>query len=45
MDPWQKMAFIYGISGLAKDEKKFFINRFSFPRTFESILSKWAKNL
>jgi len=45
MDPWQKMAFIYGISGLPKDEKKFFINRFSFPRAFESILSKWAKNL
>lgn len=45
MDSWQKMAFVYGISGLPKDEKKYFINRISFYRPFDIILSKWAKNI
>jgi len=43
MDPWQKMAYIYGISGLPKDEKKYFINSQSFNRPFESVLAQWAK--
>lgn len=43
MDPWQKMAFIYCCSGLPFDEKKYFINRWSFQRPFERILAKWSK--
>lgn len=45
MDPWQKMAFIYAISGLPKDEKKYFINSISFNRPFDIVLSKWAKQV
>ncbi|MBC7075196.1 MAG: Retron-type reverse transcriptase [Syntrophomonadaceae bacterium] len=45
MDPWQKMAFIYGCSGLPKDEKKYFINKLSLKRPFDIILAKWAKNI
>jgi hypothetical protein len=44
MDPWQKMAFIYAISELPKDEKKHFIAMFTFKRPFDSILAKWAKD-
>jgi len=43
MDTWQKIAFIYGISGLPKDEKKHFINCLNFTRPFEVVLSKWSK--
>jgi hypothetical protein len=45
MDPWQKMAFIYAVSGLPKDEKKYFINMSNFQRPFDTILSKWAKDV
>lgn len=45
MDPWQKMAFVYGISGLPKDEKKYFLNKATVYRPFDIILSKWAKNV
>lgn len=45
MDPWQKMAFVYGISGLPKDEKNYFINKATFYRPFDITLSKWAKNV
>lgn len=43
MDPWQKFAFIYSISGMPKDEKKYFINRQSFPRVFDAELAKWSR--
>ena len=45
MDPWQKMAFIYAISGLPKDEKKYFINRSEEIGPFSQTLSKWCKNI
>ncbi|RJG21164.1 Retron-type reverse transcriptase [Paenibacillus thiaminolyticus] len=45
MDPWQKMAFIYGVSGLPKDEKRFFLNSLTHQRPFDSVLIKWAKNI
>lgn len=44
MDPWQQMSFLYCVSGLPRDEKKYFINRFSYDGPFEIILSKWSKN-
>lgn len=44
MDPWQKMAFIYAIVGLPKDEKKYFISTLTSTRPFDIILSRWAKN-
>lgn len=43
MDPWQKSAFIFSIEGLPRDEKKYFINSLSFDRSFDQVLSKWAK--
>ncbi len=44
MDDWQKMAYLFCVSGFPKDEKKYFLNRFSFDRPFYQILSKWSKN-
>lgn len=45
MDPWQKMAFLFGVSGLPKDEKKFFINKCKFIQPFDVVLAKWAKDV
>ncbi|EGQ9579622.1 Retron-type reverse transcriptase [Vibrio cholerae] len=45
MDPWQKIAFIYAVSGLPQDEKKYFINRCSFNGPFEETLAKWSKKI
>ncbi len=45
MDPWQKMAFIYAMSGLPKDEKRFFLRAQNFERPFDKILSEWAKSV
>jgi len=45
MDPWQKMAFTYCASMLPKDEKKYFINRFSYEGPFAETLAKWAKSV
>lgn len=44
MDPWQQRAMLYAVSGLARDEKKFFINRQSITRPFDKALAKWAKS-
>lgn len=44
MDNWQRIAYIYGCSGLPKDEKKYFLRRLDLNRPFETILVKWAKN-
>jgi hypothetical protein len=44
MDPWQKMAYIYSISGLPREERRFFIDSFSFTKPFDIALSKWSKN-
>lgn len=44
MDPWQKNAYLYAISGLPQDEKKYFINNLCTSiRPFEKILAKWVK--
>ncbi|MDM2927869.1 RNA-directed DNA polymerase [Citrobacter sp. Cm046] len=45
MDPWQQRAMIYAVSGLAKDEKKYFLQRVTVKRPFEMALSKWSKNI
>lgn len=45
MDPWQKTAFLYSVSGLPPDDKKYFINRWTFDRPFEQILAKWSKSV
>ncbi|EEK2938024.1 Retron-type reverse transcriptase, partial [Salmonella enterica subsp. enterica serovar Cerro] len=45
MDPWQQRAMIYAVSGLAKDEKKYFLQRVTVKRPFEIALSKWSKNI
>lgn len=45
MDSWQKIAFIYAISGLPLDEKKYFINRWEFNGPFEETLAKWSKKI
>lgn len=44
MDPWQKFAYLYCVSGLPADEKKYFINRWDYPRPFEQVLAKWSKD-
>ena len=44
MDPWQRMAFTYCASLFPKDEKKYFINRFSHNGPFEDVLSRWSKS-
>ena len=45
MDSWQKIAYIYSISGLPKDEKKYFISkRVRVDRPIEHIISKWSKD-
>ncbi|GEM_PF-6957718 len=44
MDPWQKRAYLYCISGLTPDEKKAFINRWRYDRPVESTLAKWSKS-
>jgi retron-type reverse transcriptase len=44
MDPWQRMAFIFCCSDLPADEKKYFVNRWTFDRPFDSVLAKWAKS-
>ncbi|HGE9191854.1 TPA: hypothetical protein ACGBQC_004302, partial [Escherichia coli] len=45
MDPWQQRAMIYAVSGLAKDEKKYFLQRISAKRPFEVVLSRWSKSI
>lgn len=44
MDAWQRMAFIFGVSGLPSDEKKHFINMHQYQGPFETALAKWSKN-
>jgi len=43
MESWQQMAYIFSISDLPIEERKYFINRFSYPRPIMSVLSKWVK--
>ena len=44
MDSWQKSAFLYCCYDFPRDERKYFINRFPFQRTFDSVLADWAKS-
>lgn len=43
MDEWQRIAFLYCLSGFPADEKKYFVSRNTLDRPFEKILAKWAK--
>jgi hypothetical protein len=43
MESWQQMAYIFSIADLPIEERKYFINRFSYTRPIMNILSKWAK--
>ncbi|WP_138516521.1 RNA-directed DNA polymerase [Limnobacter alexandrii] len=45
MDPWQRRAMLFAVTGLAKDERKFFLNRQVLQRPFEKALAKWAKGV
>lgn len=45
MDPWQRMAYLYCVSGLPADEKKHFIKRWKYARPVELILAKWSEDL
>jgi hypothetical protein len=44
MDPWQQMAFLYCCSRFPRDERRYFINRWTFDRPFDVVLAKWAKS-
>jgi retron-type reverse transcriptase len=44
MDPWQRMAFIFCCADLPADEKKYFLNRWTFDRPFDIVLAKWARS-
>ncbi|MHC2623873.1 hypothetical protein ACVIW2_005905 [Bradyrhizobium huanghuaihaiense] len=43
MDAWQRRAFLFCARSFPPDERKFFINRWNFPRPFDAIVAKWAK--
>ena len=43
MESWQQMAYLFSIANLPIDEKKYFINRFTYSRFVMQVLSKWAK--
>lgn len=45
MDAWQKMAYIYCISALPKEEKNFFIKYCTSNGPFEETLFKWARSI
>ncbi|EPG64665.1 RNA-directed DNA polymerase [Leptospira wolffii] len=44
MDSWQKMAYIFSISGLPKDEKNYFLKKNIGKRPIEITLSNWSKS-
>lgn len=44
MDPWQQMAFIYCTSGFPKDERKYFLSRWSYEGPCDETLAKWSKS-
>ncbi|MDA9419306.1 Retron-type reverse transcriptase [Bradyrhizobium sp. CCBAU 11430] len=43
MDAWQKRAYLYCTQLFPADERKYFINRWTFSRPFDAIVAKWAK--
>lgn len=45
MDPWQQSAYLYCISGLPADEKKYLIKRWKYQRPFEDVLAKWSNSI
>lgn len=45
MDPWQQRAYIFACSGLPKDERKFFINRWKTERPIDKVIAKWSKSI
>jgi hypothetical protein len=45
MDPWQKRAMLFAFSGMASDEKKYFVDYCRLERPFDLILGKWCKTI
>jgi hypothetical protein len=43
MDRWQRMAFPYCCHDFPADERKYFINRWTFDRPFEAELARWSR--
>ncbi len=43
MDHWQKIAYIYAVSGLPNDERKYLINSIDINNPFEKSLALWSK--
>ncbi|MEG1631477.1 MAG: RNA-directed DNA polymerase [Anaerovoracaceae bacterium] len=43
MGPWQQMSYVFSISGLPIEERKYLLSRFSYPNSVMEILAKWAK--
>lgn len=43
MDQWQKNAYLYAISDLPRDERKYLLNLWPEERPFQKALSKWVK--
>ncbi len=45
MDPWQQRAMLFAFSGMARDEKKYFVDYCRLERPFDLILGKWCKTI
>ena len=43
MDQWQKIAFLFGLSGFPAEEKKYFISKLNLARPIEVTIANWAK--
>jgi retron-type reverse transcriptase len=43
MDPWLRRAYLFCTRSFPVDERKYFINRWSYARPFEAVLATWAK--
>ena len=43
MENWERSAFIFGISKLPSDEKKFFLKDKIYENLYLKVLSHWAK--
>lgn len=42
--PWERRAFLYAVSILSRDEKKFFLSTVKTDDIMESFIMKWVKN-
>jgi hypothetical protein len=44
MDPWLKRAFLYCCRDFPDDERRYFLNRWTFTRAFEAVVARWARD-